>query len=47
VAEEAKGVCNSIGKITISTIQSLPELPGIKSPSKEYTWKDPWLQLHI
>jgi hypothetical protein len=22
-----------------------PELPGAKPPTKEYTWKDPWLQL--
>jgi hypothetical protein len=21
-----------------------PELPGTKPPTKEYTWKDPWLQ---
>ena len=25
----------------------LPELPGTKSPTKEYTWRDPWLQLHM
>ena len=24
-----------------------PELPGTKSPTKDYTWKDPWLQLHM
>ena len=24
-----------------------PELPGTKSPTKEYTWRDPWLQLHM
>ena len=24
-----------------------PELPGTKPPTKEYTWKDPWLQLHM
>jgi hypothetical protein len=23
-----------------------PELPGTKPPNKEYTWRDPWLQLH-
>jgi hypothetical protein len=22
-----------------------PELPGTKPPTKEYTWRDPWLQL--
>jgi hypothetical protein len=21
----------------------LPELPGTKPPTKEYTWRDPWL----
>jgi hypothetical protein len=21
-----------------------PELPGTKSPTRKYTWKDPWLQ---
>jgi hypothetical protein len=21
-----------------------PELPGTKPPTKEYTWRDPWLQ---
>ena len=26
---------------------STPELPGPKLPTKEYTWRDPWLQLHI
>jgi hypothetical protein len=25
----------------------LPELPGTKLPTKEYTWKEPWLQLHM
>ena len=25
----------------------LPELPGTKPPTKEYTWRDPWLQLHM
>jgi hypothetical protein len=24
-----------------------PEFPGNKPPNKEYTWTDPWLQLHI
>jgi hypothetical protein len=23
------------------------ELPGTKLPIKEYTWRDPWLQLHM
>ena len=25
----------------------LPELPGTKPPTKEHTWKDPWLQPHM
>ena len=24
-----------------------PELPGTKLPTKEYTWRDQWLQLHM
>jgi hypothetical protein len=24
-----------------------PELPGTEPQTKEYTWRDPWLQLHI
>uniref|UniRef100_A0A0V1KH67 Uncharacterized protein n=1 Tax=Trichinella nativa TaxID=6335 RepID=A0A0V1KH67_9BILA len=24
-----------------------PELPGTKPPTKEYTWRDSWLQLHM
>jgi hypothetical protein len=24
-----------------------PELTETKLPSKEYTWRDPWLQLHM
>jgi len=46
--EENEGVCNPIGKTTISTIQTPPhrpvpaELPGTKPPTKE----DPWLQSH-
>jgi hypothetical protein len=24
-----------------------PELPGTKPPTKEYTWWDLWLQLHM
>ena len=25
----------------------LPELPRSKQPTKEYTWRDPWLQPHM
>ena len=24
-----------------------PELAGTKPPTKNYTWRDPWLQLHM
>jgi hypothetical protein len=23
-----------------------PDFPGAKPPAEEYTWRDPWLQLH-
>jgi hypothetical protein len=49
--EGAEGIFNPIGRTTISTNQTpppqLPELPGTKAPTKQYTWRDPWLQLHI
>jgi hypothetical protein len=47
--EGAEGDCNPLRR-TISTIWTLlppPELPGIKLPTKEYTWRRPWLQLHM
>ena len=24
-----------------------PEFPGFKPPTKEYMWKDPWLQTYM
>ena len=41
--EGAEGICNPIGRTTISTNQTLhpPELPGTKQPIKEYTWRNP------
>jgi hypothetical protein len=48
--ERAEGLCHPI-EITISTNQirvpHLPELPRIKPPTKEYIWRDLWLQLHV
>jgi hypothetical protein len=35
--EGAEGVCNLIGRRTVSTNQTPPELPRNKSPTKEYT----------
>jgi hypothetical protein len=45
--EGAEGTCNTIGRTTISTNQ-IPflEIPEAKLPTKEYTWRDPWLQSH-
>jgi hypothetical protein len=45
--ERAEGVCNSEGRTMISTNQIPPELPGTKLPTKEYTWSNPWLLLHM
>ena len=40
--EGAEGICNSIGKIIISTNQApTPELPRTKLPTKGCTWSDP------
>ena len=27
--------------------QDSPELPWTKPPTKEYIWRDPWVQLHM
>jgi len=40
--EVTEGVCNPI-RTTIPTNQ----IPGAKPLPKEYTWTDPWLQLHM
>jgi hypothetical protein len=45
MTEGAEGVCNPIGR-TKSTNQTPAEFPGTKPPTKEYIWRDPWLQLH-
>ena len=45
--EGAEGVCNPIGWTSISTNQISPEFPGTKPPTKEYTRRDPWPQLHM
>jgi hypothetical protein len=29
------------------TPHPLPELPGTKPPTKEYTWRDPWIPQHM
>jgi len=45
--EGAEGVGNPIGRTTISINQIPSELPGTKPPINEYTWRDPWLRLHM
>jgi hypothetical protein len=41
--EGVEGVYNLIGRTTILTNQTPPELPGTKPSTMEYTW----LQLHM
>jgi hypothetical protein len=45
--EGAEWVCNPIGRTTLSTNQYVPELPGTKLRSMEYTWMDLWFQPHM
>jgi hypothetical protein len=50
VREKTEGterVCNPIGRTKLSIRPLTPELPGSKPSTKEYPWRDPWLQLHI
>jgi hypothetical protein len=44
--KELKGFATHRKNSNISQ-PDLPELPGTKPPTKEYTWRDPWLQLHM
>jgi len=34
-----EGVCNTVGRTTISTNQTPLELPGTDPPTNEYTWR--------
>jgi hypothetical protein len=45
--EGAERVCSPIGRTTISTNQTPPDLHRTKPPTKEYTWREPCLQMHI
>jgi hypothetical protein len=45
--EGAEVVSNTVGRTTISNQPDLLEFLGNKPPTKEYTWREPWLQLHI
>jgi hypothetical protein len=49
VRRRTEGICNPIGRTIISTNQTPPPQlnPGTKPPTKEYKWRDPWLQLHM
>ena len=38
-----EGVCSPVGQATVSTGLTPPELPGTRTLTKEYTWRDPWL----
>jgi hypothetical protein len=45
--EGAEGVCNYIYRKNNNINQpDPPEFPGTKPPTKEHTWRNPWLQLH-
>jgi hypothetical protein len=44
--EGTEEVYNPIRR-TISTIQTTPETPATKPPTKEHTQRDLWLQLHM
>jgi len=41
MTEGAEEVCNPIGRTTMSTNKIIPELPGTKPPTHQYTWRDP------
>jgi len=47
ITEGAEGVCSPIERTTISINKTPPGLPRTKPPTNEYTWRDPWLQLHM
>jgi hypothetical protein len=44
----AEGVCKHKGRTTTSTNQiPSPQLSRTKPQTKKYTWRVPWLQLHM
>jgi hypothetical protein len=43
--ELEKGLKELKGFATLKEEQYRPKLPVSKSPTKKYTWRDPWLQL--
>ena len=44
--EEAEGVCNPIGRTTVSTNQ-IPQSSQGSNYQPKSTWRDPWLQPHM
>jgi len=38
--EGSEGVCNPIGRKTVSTNHTPSALPGTKPPTSEYTWRN-------
>jgi hypothetical protein len=47
VSSLSRGDVSQIKHVSLINQPVLPELSGTKPPTKEYTWSDPWLQLHM
>jgi hypothetical protein len=45
--KELKGIATLQEEQQFINQPDTPELPGTKLPTKEYTRRDPWLQLHM
>jgi hypothetical protein len=45
--KELKRVATHRKNNNINQPDPLPEFPGTKPPTKEYTWRNPWLQPHM
>ena len=45
--EELEKGLKELKGLTSNQTPLSPELPGTKPPTKEYTWRDPWLQPHM
>ena len=45
--EGAERVCSPMEGATVSTGQNPQEISGTGPPTKEYTWRDPWLWPHM
>lgn len=40
-------VGHELSNLIVRTILTNPEFSETKPPSKDYTWRNPWLQIHI